>query len=64
MATLLNGRQKPFVITNRRKEEGGRYQGDEKRRLVILKEAINLAAEYIDVEIRSEEIIPPGFICQ
>jgi 3-dehydroquinate dehydratase type I len=55
MATLLHGRQKPFVITNRRKEEGGRYQGDEKRRLVILKEAINLAAEYIDVEIRSEE---------
>jgi 3-dehydroquinate dehydratase/shikimate dehydrogenase len=55
MATLLHGRQKPFVITNRRKEEGGRYQGDEKRRLVLLKEAINLAAEYIDVEIGSEE---------
>jgi 3-dehydroquinate dehydratase type I len=52
---LLKDRQKPFVITNRRKAEGGRYQGDERRRLIILKEAIDLAIEYIDVEMRSEK---------
>jgi 3-dehydroquinate dehydratase type I len=55
IATLLNGSQKPFIITNRRKEEGGRYQGDERERLFILKEAIDLAAEYVDVELRSEK---------
>jgi len=53
--TFLKGSQKPFIITNRRKEEGGRYQGDERERLFLLKEAIDLAAEYIDVELRSEK---------
>jgi 3-dehydroquinate dehydratase type I len=55
ISTLLDGRQKPFVITHRRRAEGGRYQGDERRRLILLKEAVDLTAEYIDVEIRSEE---------
>ena len=52
---LLNKRKKPFIVTNRRKEEGGRYTGDEKRRLDVLKEAIDLGAEYIDVEIETEK---------
>ncbi|OGP92535.1 MAG: type I 3-dehydroquinate dehydratase [Deltaproteobacteria bacterium RBG_16_48_10] len=54
IASLLGGRQKPFIVTNRRKEEGGRYDGVERERLSILKEAIDLGAEYIDVEVRSE----------
>jgi 3-dehydroquinate dehydratase type I len=55
IATLLRSRQKPFIITNRRKEEGGRYNGNERERLSLLKEAIDLGAEYIDVELRSEK---------
>jgi 3-dehydroquinate dehydratase/shikimate dehydrogenase len=35
---LLEKRQRPFIITNRRKEEGGRYRGDEKMRLARLRE--------------------------
>lgn len=54
MASLLGGRQKPFIVTNRRKEEGGRHDGVERERLSILKEAVDLGAEYIDVEVRSE----------
>ena len=54
MASLLGGRQKPFIVTNRRKEEGGRHAGVERERLSILKEAVDLGAEYIDVEVRSE----------
>jgi 3-dehydroquinate dehydratase type I len=54
MFTLLDGRQKPFIVTNRRNGEGGRYHGDEKSRLSILKEAIDLGADYVDVEIRSK----------
>ncbi|NWF92854.1 MAG: type I 3-dehydroquinate dehydratase, partial [Syntrophaceae bacterium] len=50
---LMKGRRKPFIITNRRREEGGRYGGDEERRFEILKEAIELGAEYVDVEMRS-----------
>ena len=52
---LLNKGKKPCIVTNRRKEEGGRYTGDEKKRLEVLKEAIDLGAEYIDVEIGTEK---------
>ena len=53
LAPLMKNRKKPFIITNRRKEEGGRYRGDGKERFEILKEAVELGAEYVDVEIRS-----------
>ena len=54
LAILLKGRQKPFIVTNRRKEEGGKYWVNERRRVGILEEAIDLGAEYVDVEIRTE----------
>jgi len=54
LALLVNDRPKPFIVTNRRKEEGGRYHGDEKMRWGILKKAIELDVDYIDVEMRSK----------
>jgi len=48
---LLQNREKPFVITNRRKEEGGKYIGGERKRLTVLEKAIDLGADYIDVEL-------------
>ncbi len=53
LGRLSNGRKKPFIITNRRKEEGGRYRGDENKRLGVLKEAIDLGMEFIDVELET-----------
>jgi len=53
LETLIKVRQKPFIITNRRREEGGKYRGDEERRFRVLEEAIALDADYVDVEIRS-----------
>lgn len=54
LPTLMEDRQKPFIVTNRRREEGGRYQGDERRRVEILEKAIDLGAEYMDVEMDTE----------
>lgn len=54
LVPLLDGREKPFIITNRRRKEGGKYWGDERRRLGILREAIDLGADYVDVEMRSK----------
>ncbi len=51
---LMMGRKRPFVVTCRPKEERGKYSGDESRRFEILKEAVTLGAEYVDVEMRSE----------
>jgi 3-dehydroquinate dehydratase type I len=54
LALLVENRQKPVIVTNRRKEEGGKYKGEERKRLSILREAIDLGANYIDVELAAE----------
>jgi 3-dehydroquinate dehydratase type I len=62
LALLLEKRQKPFIVTNRRKEEGGKYKGEERKRLTVLQEAIDLGADYIDVELASERSSLQGLI--
>lgn len=47
---LLDGRPGPVVITCRRPGDGGRYQGDESARRAILSWAVELGAEYVDLE--------------
>jgi len=59
---LLNGRRKPFIITNRRKEEGGRYRGDEGRRMDVLEEGIDLGVDFIDVELATERSLLHGLL--
>jgi len=51
---LLARGKKPLIVTNRRREEGGRYGGDERERLAILREAAGRGADFIDVELGSE----------
>ena len=51
---FLNKAEKPLIVTNRRREEGGRYGGNEKKRLTILGEAADLGAGFVDVELKSE----------
>ncbi len=51
---LLKNRQRPFIVTNRRKEEGGQYKGEERKRLGVLQEAVDLGADYVDVELAAE----------
>ena len=62
LTPLLENRQKPFIITNRRKEEGGNYKGEERKRLSVLQEAIDLGADYIDVELATERSFLQGLI--
>jgi 3-dehydroquinate dehydratase type I len=51
---LLKAGEKPLIVTNRPRAEGGRYRGDEKRRLAILRQAADLGAAFVDVEMRTE----------
>ncbi len=55
LAPLLENRQKPFIVTHRRKDEGGQYKGDERKRLSVLLEAIDLGADYVDVELTTKK---------
>jgi 3-dehydroquinate dehydratase type I len=55
LAPFLKNREKPFIVTYRRKEEGGRYRGEERKRLDVLQEAIDLGTDYVDLELASEK---------
>ena len=54
VAAALAGRRTPVVLTCRAKWEGGAFQGSEVERLAILRSALDLGAEYVDVEFRAE----------
>jgi len=62
LAPLLENRQKPLIVTHRRKEEGGKYKGDERKRLSVLQEAIDLGSDYIDIELATERSSLQGLI--
>ncbi|MBI4549267.1 MAG: type I 3-dehydroquinate dehydratase [Ignavibacteriae bacterium] len=48
---LLKRPRPAVIITNRRKEEGGQFTGSAKEQFDILSKAINLGAEYVDIEM-------------
>src|SRR5688572_5628707 len=50
VAATLAGRTKPLVVTCRAAWEGGRFDGTEEERRVILGRALDLGAEFVDVE--------------
>jgi 3-dehydroquinate dehydratase type I len=54
---LLQAGKKPIIVTHRRREEGGRYTGNEKKRLAVLQEAIDLGASFVDVEVASKAFL-------
>ena len=62
LASLMKDREKPFIITNRRREEGGRYRGGERERFQVLTEAVELGAEYVDVEVKSRSSLLENLI--
>ena len=49
----LKSKTKPVIITNRPKREGGKFNGSEQDRLRLLQKAIELGADYVDVEYDS-----------
>ena len=53
---ILKARKKPVIITITPREENGRFDGTEIERIALLKEAIALGAEYIDVSIDCPEL--------
>ncbi len=52
LADLLNACKIPAIVTNRVKEEGSHFEGTEAERIGYLKNAIDLGAAYIDIELR------------
>jgi 3-dehydroquinate dehydratase/shikimate dehydrogenase len=55
---ILGQRPTPVVFTVRRGAEGGLWRGDEERRLRLLREAIALGVDYVDLETDAAKQIP------
>jgi 3-dehydroquinate dehydratase/shikimate dehydrogenase len=51
-AAALAGRKKPVIVTCRPKSQGGHFEGSEEERRAILSEALQLGAEYVDLEFQ------------
>lgn len=58
MKRLLAKRPTPLVVTIRRSAEGGLWRGDEEKRRRLLREAIAMGVDYIDLEIDVAGSIP------
>lgn len=57
---LLAARRTPVIITNRRREEGGGFTGTEEERVELLKEAVRLGADYVDIEAATDPALKKG----
>jgi 3-dehydroquinate dehydratase type I len=54
---LMSGKQCKILVTNRRRDEGGGFSGTERERVELLKEAVALGADYVDVEVRTGDAL-------
>jgi 3-dehydroquinate dehydratase type I len=52
---LLAEKKGEILVTNRVREEGGAFAGGEGERVALLKKAVALGCDYVDLEIRTEE---------
>ena len=53
LKSLIENCKKPVIATNRKKDEGGFFNGSEAKRIEILKNAIKFGADYADIEYSS-----------
>jgi len=53
---LVKQFEKPWIACNRIAEEGGRWQGNEARRVEKLLQAIELGADIVDIELRTRNL--------
>ena len=56
LGRLLKDRPTPVIVTCRRKDEGGKWEGDEEQRRTLLRSAIVAQVEYVDLEEDAGEI--------
>ncbi len=53
---LVKQLRKPWIACNRSADEGGKWQGNEARRIERLLQAIELRADIVDIELRTKNL--------
>src|SRR5260370_24133586 len=59
VAELLTAKPKPVIMTCRRSQDGGQWQGPEEERLALLRHCIISKADYVEIELDVAEQIHP-----
>ena len=57
---LMSEKQGKVLVTNRRREEGGGFLGREAERVRLLKDAVALGADYVDMEVSTASALARG----
>jgi 3-dehydroquinate dehydratase type I len=52
---LLAHQSNRIMVTNRKKEEGGKFTGEERERIALLNDAVTLGAGFVDIELRTSD---------
>jgi len=60
---LLQSKEGTILITNRKKEEGGFFKGSEEERIAVLKRAVSLGVDIVDIELSSGEAVISEIAC-
>lgn len=61
---LLAAREQAVIVTNRRSAEGGDFRGTEDERVALLRQAVRLGAEYVDIEARTDKKLLRGLLAE
>jgi 3-dehydroquinate dehydratase type I len=59
---LLQARQGKVLITNRHRKEGGGFTGTERERVSLLKQAVVLGCDYVDIELNTDKDLKDDLI--
>lgn len=57
---ILAARRTPVIVTNRSRHEGGGFTGTEEERVELLKQAVRLGADYVDIEAATDPALKKG----
>ena len=62
LETVAGRRGNGIIVTLRKRGEGGRFEGDEKKRLAVLRRAAGIGADFMDIELSSSPSILAEFL--
>ena len=54
LPSLLSSPGGKVVVTNRKRDEGGQFSGNEEERIALLCEAVSLKADFVDIELSTD----------
>lgn len=56
LSDIVNSTRLPMILTVRRREEGGKFRGNEKTRIQTLLNAADIGFKYVDIELSTKDL--------